>query len=274
MNRSTRQVIEDFRARREASIRSEYGWLSLAGLFWLNKGENTVGNGEEKHIQLPERAPARTGVFTMNDEGVTFTPQPGVNVRLNHAPLISTSPPLKTDASGQDFMHIGDVQMVMIERAGELAIRVWDPQSPVRLNFAGNVWYEPDERFRVRAKVEPFASPKRVTVLDSMGIERPGELHAALTFELDGQQHRLEAEERDDGTYYIIFRDATAGKTTYGAGRYLTSEVAKDGEVVVDFNVAYNPPCAFTKFATCPLPLPQNILPIRIEAGEKFSSPG
>lgn len=263
--------VADFRARREASIRSEYGWLSLAGLFWLHKGENTVGSGKENHILLPERAPASTGVFTLNDEGVTFTPQPDVNVRLNYAPLDSTSPKLKTDTSGQDFMHIGDVQMVMLERAGELAIRVWDPQSPVRQSFAGCEWYAPDESYRVRAKVERFAEPKTVMVVDSIGMERPGELHAALTFELHGELHRLEAEARDDGTYYIIFRDATAGKTTYGSGRYLTTEVAKDGQVIIDFNMAYNPPCAFTQFATCPLPLPENILPIAIEAGEKYS---
>jgi uncharacterized protein (DUF1684 family) len=265
-------TVADFRARREASIRSEYGWLSLAGLFWLREGENAVGSGHGSPILLPGRAPARAGVFTVSNGQVTYTPEPGFEVRLNYAPLTSISPTLKTDASGQDFMHIGDIQMVMIERAGELAIRVWDPQNPVRQNFAGCEWYPNNERFRVRAKVEQFAAPKTVMVVDSIGMERPGELHAALTFELGGAMHKLEAEARDDGTYYIIFRDATAGKTTYGSGRYLTTEVAKDGKVIIDFNVAYNPPCAFTDFATCPLPLPQNILPIAIEAGEKFAA--
>ncbi len=264
--------VADFRARREASIRSEYGWLSLAGLFWLKEGENAVGSGQGNPILLPGRAPARAGVYTLKDRQVTYAPEPGFEVRLNYAPLATTSPALKTDASGQDYIHIADVQMVMIERNGELAIRVWDPQSPVRQNFAGCEWYANDARYRVRAKVQPFAEPKTVMVVDSIGMERPGELHAALTFELDGKQHRLEAEARDDGTYYIIFRDATAGKTTYGSGRYLTTEVAKDGEVVIDFNVAYNPPCAFTEFATCPLPLPQNILPIAIDAGEKYTA--
>jgi uncharacterized protein (DUF1684 family) len=262
--------VADFRARREAAIRSEYGWLSLAGLYWLSEGENAVGSGASNPIRLPDRAPAHTGVFKLSKEGVTFTPAAGVSTRLNYAPLETTSPFLKPDSSGQDFMHIGDIQMVVIERAGKLAIRVWDPQNETRRNFAGCVWYAKDDRYRVRARVKSFAKPKSVTIVDSIGIERPGELNAALSFELDGKQHTLEAEARDDGSYYIIFRDATAGKTTYGSGRYLTSEVAKEGEVIIDFNIAYNPPCAFTEFATCPLPLPQNILPIAIEAGEKF----
>jgi uncharacterized protein (DUF1684 family) len=264
--------VADFRTRREASIRAEYGWLALAGLFWLSQGENTMGSGNGNPIRLPGRAPARAGVFTLSGGEVTLAPEPGFDVRLNDQSLTSTSRVLKPDASGEpDYIFVGDIRMMVIERAGDLAIRVWDPQSPVRQNFAGCDWYAPDESYRVRANVEPFASPKAVMVVDSMGMERPGELDAALTFELHGELHRLEAEARDDGTYYIIFRDATAGKTTYASGRYLTTEVAKDGEVIIDFNIAYNPPCAFTEFATCPLPLPENILPIAIEAGEKYS---
>jgi uncharacterized protein (DUF1684 family) len=264
--------VADFRTRREASIRSEYGWLALAGLFWLSQGENAIGSGHDNPVRLPGRAPARVGVFTLTDGEVTLTPEPSFDIRLNDQPLAATSRTLKPDASGKpDYIFVGDIRMMVIERAGELAIRVWDPQNPVRQNFAGCDWYAPDESYRVRAKVERFAKPKTVMVVDSIGMERPGELHAALTFERHGELHRLEAEARDDGTYYIIFRDATAGKTTYGSGRYLTTEVAKDGEVIIDFNIAYNPPCAFTEFATCPLPLPENILPIAIEAGEKYS---
>ena len=270
MDSATRQGIEDFRARREAGLRSEYGWLSLAGLFWLAKGENAAGSAPGSQVLLPERAPARTGIFALSDEGVTFTPEPGVVARWNYAPFTETRT-VKWDANSPDYILIGDIQMVVIERAGKLAIRVWDPQSPVRQNFAGCKWWEPRDEFRVHAKVERFAKPKTVMVVDSTGMERPGELHAALSFELGGKQHRLEAEARDDGTYYIIFRDTTAGKTTYGSGRYLTTEVAQDDEVIIDFNIAYNPPCAFTEFATCPLPLPQNILSIAIEAGEKYA---
>jgi hypothetical protein len=122
----------------------------------------------------------------------------------------------------------------------------------------------------VAAKIEAYPEPREFLIDDIVGIQRPVKMDAALVFEIGGKKYRLDAERQEDNSYDIIFKDQTAGKTTYGAGRYLTTEVAEGNTVVIDFNVAYNPPCAFTEFATCPLPLPQNILPIAIEAGEKI----
>ena len=118
--------------------------------------------------------------------------------------------------------------------------------------------------------IGPNGAGKTSTLRCIVGIQRPVTMHAALAFSLDGKEYRLDAERQDDNSYDLIFKDQTAGKTTYGAGRYLTTEVAEGNDVVIDFNVAYNPPCAFTEFATCPLPLPQNIVPMAIEAGEKI----
>lgn len=268
--------VYEFRYNREASLRREYGWLSLAGLFWLEEGENAVGSAAGRAIELPARAPANAGAFTLRENQVILTPTAEATLYVGDTLLTSVSNPLKVDASGEpDLIFIGDpntgdrIRMMIIDRAGNLAVRVWDPQSRVRRDFAGCVWYEPTDKFRVTAKIETYPEPREFMIDDIVGIQRPVKMHAALAFEIDGKEHRLDGERQEDGTYDLIFKDLTAGKITYGAGRYLTTEVAQGDSVVIDFNVAYNPPCAFTAFATCPLPLPQNILPVAIEAGEK-----
>ncbi len=273
-SKSDQKVLDDlntFRAKREASLRREYGWLSLAGLFWLQEGENTFGSAADNPVRLPPRAAAHAGSFTLRAGQVTVTPAEGVALRLNDTEFKGASAALKPDASVQpDFLFLGDLRLTVIERGGQPAIRVWDPQSAVRRDFSGCVWFEPDIRYRVSATVETYAKPKQVMIEDIVGITRPAEMHAALAFTLDGKQYRLDAELLEDGSYDLIFKDNTAGSGTYPAGRYLTSEVPQGGRVVIDFNYTYNPPCVFTEFATCPLPLPQNVLPVAIEAGEKY----
>lgn len=262
--------INDFRTLRESSLRREYGWLALAGLFWLSEGDNSSGSTAENPIRLPSRAPAEVGVFTLVEGEVSVKSAKGVAMRINDKSLGGMAK-LKPDTSGEsDFVFIDDIRIGVIERGGQLAIRVWDPQNPVRLNFAGCKWFKPDEDWRVRAQVETYPEPKAVMIDDIVGIQREAKMHAALAFDVGSQTFRLDAEHLEDDTYDLIFKDSTAGKSTYGAGRYLTTEVAEEETVVIDFNKAYNPPCAFTEFATCPLPPPQNILQVAIEAGEKI----
>jgi uncharacterized protein (DUF1684 family) len=263
--------LNDFRAKREASLRREYGWLSLAGLFWLAEGANPFGSAAENPIKLPDRAPALAGAFTLNAGKVTANSAPDVSIRINDTPLSGDVIELRPDVSGEpDFLFIDDIRMVVIERGGQLAIRVWDPQRESRQNFVGCKWFEPNNKFQVTAKVQAYPEPKNVIMDDIVGIQRRAVMHALLAFELDGQQYRLEAERLDDSSYDLTFKDSTAGKDTYGAGRYLTTEIAEGDKVVIDFNKAYNPPCAFTEFATCPLPQQQNILNVAIEAGEQI----
>jgi hypothetical protein len=263
--------VNDFRSTRESNLRREYGWLSLAGLFWLEEGENPMGSAAGNPIRLPERAPAKVGVFTLRNNEVIVSPAPNSQLRIRDQELAGPSDPLKVDTSGEpDYLFTDQIRMMVIERAGNLAIRVWDPQSRVRRDFPGCTWYEADARYRVTAKINTYSEPREFLIDDIVGIQRPVKMDAALVFEIDGKKYRLDAERQEDNSYDVIFKDLTAGKTTYGAGRYLTTHIAEGDTVVIDFNVAYNPPCAFTEFATCPLPLPQNILPIVIEAGEKI----
>jgi uncharacterized protein (DUF1684 family) len=263
--------LQDFRAKREASLRREYGWLSLAGLFWLAEGANPFGSAAENPIKLPDSAPALAGAFTLNAGKVTANSSPYVSIRINDTPLSGDGIELRPDVSGEpDFLFIDDIRMVVIERGGQLAIRIWDPQRESRRNFVGCKWFAPNDKFRVTAKVVAYPEPKKIILDDIVGIKRPGLMHAELAFELDGRQYQLEAERLEDNTYDLIFKDSTAGKNTYGAGRYLTTEIAEGEQVVIDFNKAYNPPCAFTEFATCPLPQQQNILDVAVEAGEQI----
>lgn len=263
--------VNDFRATRESNLRREYGWLSLAGLFWLKEGENPIGSAKSNPIRLPERAPAHAGIFTLHGTKVIVAPASGTALRIRDGELTGSSEPLNVDTSEEpDYLFLGDIRMMVIERAGNLAIRVWDPQSAVRRDFTGCVWYEPDARFCVTAKIEAYPEPRQFMIDDIVGIQRPVTMHAALAFQLEGKEYRLDAERQEDNSYDVIFKDQTADKITYSAGRYLTTKVAEGDHVLIDFNMAYNPPCAFTEFATCPLPLSQNILPVKIEAGEKI----
>jgi len=265
------KTVNDFRNTRQSNLQREYGWLSLAGLFWLEEGDNAFGSGANNTVRLPEPAPAQAGVFTLQDGHVSIKKAPDVSIRMNKDELGNIPTALKVDTSGEaDYLFIDEIRFMVIERAGNLAIRVWDPQSAVRHDFTGCVWYEPDARFCVTAKIEAYPEPRQFIIDDIIGIQRPVTMHAALAFQLEGKEFRVNAECQEDNSYDIIFKDQTADKTTYSAGRYLSTKVAEGDHVLIDFNMAYNPPCAFTEFATCPLPLPQNILPVKIEAGEKI----
>lgn len=267
-------ALQQWRARMERNLRAEYSWLALSGLFWLQQGENAVGSAPGSAVQLPARVPAHVGAFSLKGSRVSFQAAPGVDLKFNLGEPLPPNRPLKPDASGEpDLLFIGDLRLMLLERGDQFAIRVWDPQHPKRLNFDGRIWFAPHPAYRIPAVIQPYAPPKSVMIDDIIGIQRPAQMHAALSFELHGQPHRLDAELLDSGAYYVIFKDATAGQSTYPAGRYLVTAVAEGDQVVMDFNRAYNPPCAFTDFATCPLPLPQNIMHIPIEAGERFDQP-
>jgi uncharacterized protein (DUF1684 family) len=265
------EKLREWRRQAEASLRGEYSWLALAGLFWLEEGENLAGSGADCKMRLPDRAPKRTGRFRLESGKVSFRPEPNVVVRLNEDELEGESPALKVDASGTpDFLFWEDIRMAIIERAENWAVRIWDPQNVARRNFRGRTWFEPDASYRVEARIEKYEPPKAVVVDDVVGILRKGEMHASLHFLLNGQSLKLDAERLEDDSFYIIFRDPTAGESTYPAGRYLVTEPAEGDRAVIDFNRAYNPPCAFTEFATCPLPQAENVLPVPVRAGETY----
>ena len=262
-----RAGIEQWRARREASLKSDDGWLTVAGLFWLKHGINTVGTDAGNDIVLPAgSAPGKVGAFDMHDGIVSFQAAAGANPTVNGNP--ATAATLRPDSSDSpDVLHLNDLTMFVIERAGRYGIRLKDKNSEMRKEFTGLRFFRVKEEYRVRAKFVPYNPPKVVPVPNILGQIEQTPSPGYVEFTLKGHQVRLDPVTEGDSLFFI-FKDLTSGKETYPPGRFLNTEMPLNGEVILDFNKAYNPPCAFTPYATCPLPPDQNKLSIAIEAGE------
>ncbi len=267
------QQVEQWKSQRLASLKGEEGWLSLVGLFWLREGENRLGTDPQGEIVLPEgKAPRLAGVLRMSGDVVRLEAQPGAEI--THEGQAVSSLELRSDADGKPtVLNLGSLSFHLIKRGGRLGLRVRDTENPARVNFKGLEYYPTDERWRVEARFEPFNPPKSIPILNVLGMQEETPSPGALHFEVGGKPYRLDAlSEEGNSQLFIIFADETSGRETYGAGRYLyTDPPDAQGKVLLDFNKAYSPPCAFTEYATCPLPPQQNRLALRVEAGEKFS---
>jgi uncharacterized protein (DUF1684 family) len=240
--------ILKWRQEREASLKAEDGWLTLAGLSWFHEGANRFGKDPSCDIPLPD-GPAQAGVFEFHSGKVTLG---GREIKPN------VSEPI----------HIGRLSLSVIRRADKVGIRVRDPESEARRHFHGLESFPISEQYRITAQW--VAEPRDIPILNVIGQTSPSPSPGYAVFHLHGRELKLRPiiEEPGAKELFYIFRDQTAGKETYGAGRFFYSDMPHDGKVVLDFNKAYNPPCAFTPYATCPLP-PENRLAVRIEAGEK-----
>ncbi len=262
-----RAGIEEWRRRREAALTADDGWLTVVGLFWLKHGANSVGADPSSEVTLPAgSAPAKVGVFDLHDGLISFQAAPGVTVTVNGA--AATSAALKPDSSGSaDIVRLDDLTMFVIERGGRYGIRLKDKKSPLRKAYTGIKYFPPKEEYCVKAKFVPYNPPKTISVPNILGQVDQEPSPGYVVFSLNGQEYRLDPVV-EDGSLFFIFKDLTSGKETYPPGRFLNTPMPENGEVTLDFNKAYNPPCAFTPYATCPLPPDQNKLQVAIEAGE------
>jgi uncharacterized protein (DUF1684 family) len=261
--------INDWRARREAALRADDGWLTLVGLHWLREGPNTVGGRPTADVPLPEgSAPADVGTIELTGGVATFRPAPSGGTRINGAQ--ARPQPLRPQPGDYDVVTTGSVTFFVIKRGERYGVRVRDAGSPARRNFAGLHWYPVREHSRVTAEFVPHQSPTSIMIANVLGAVEPWPTPGKVVFTLDGREFTLHPvlDGADARELFFIFRDGTSGSDTYGGGRFLYAEMPKNGQVVLDFNKAESPPCAHTPFATCPLPPKENALPIRIEAGE------
>jgi uncharacterized protein (DUF1684 family) len=268
-----RSEIEAWQKKREASLTAEGGWLTVVGLTWLTPGAHRFGADAANEIILPaQAAPARAGRLVLEGKAVTVEVEPGAKVTLGGKPV--TRAVLHSDAAGAtpDVLALGSVTLQIIDRGGRLGVRVKDQNSAARRAFKGLRFYPIQADYRVRAHFVAHPSPVSLTVPSALGTSETMTSPGYVSFRLNGKIHRLDPVVEGDGKeLFFIFRDRTSGQSTYGAGRFLyAAPPGKDGAVVLDFNKAYSPPCAFTPYATCPLPPPQNRMPISIEAGERF----
>jgi uncharacterized protein (DUF1684 family) len=259
-----------WRANREAGLKRPRGWLAVSALSWLKEGKNTFGSDPTSDVVLPSRAAGRVGVLNRIGDAVSLIPGENVaGIRVGKA-TISAETILNTDQNGSaDRVSVGDLTFSVIKRGSRLGVRLWDPQATARRNFTGLNWFPVDPKLRVEATFVPYDPPRRITILNIIGDRESNVSPGYVTFSLGGKFHRLEAQDGGNGELFLNFIDKTTGKTTYPAGRFLDTPAPKDGKVVIDFNRAYNPPCAFTAYATCPLPPAANRLSVAITAGEK-----
>jgi hypothetical protein len=263
--------INQWHAQRIERLKKPDSWLSLAGLFWLKEGQNTIGSAEDNDVVFPNDAPSRIGIVTIRDSIINFAVEPGVTVLVNDSAVQTLR--LQSDADGNPTkLQVGHYQWYIIKRDNRYAIRLKNFNHPNFSTFNGIDRFPVDKKWRVKAKFIPYNPPKELSIASVLGTEEKEICYGALEFEIDGKTFRIDPiGDMDDDEWFIIFGDATNGNTTYGAGRYIyIPKPDENGITYIDFNKAYNPPCVFTEFATCPLPPPQNKLPIEVTAGEKI----
>jgi uncharacterized protein (DUF1684 family) len=253
----------------DANIRRENSWLALAGLFWLRKGDNIIGSKPDCDILLPARAPERLGTFEFDGNNVTLNVEANMPAEVNG---MATKTAL-LDADQEDvpsFITFNDMRMVVVRRSKGVGIRLWDNTREQRHTFPTREWYPVKEELRVPATFIRYDTPKIVKMPDILGAILDERMEGYVTFNLNGQKHELVVSELPDHRLNIIFMDLTNGDPTYPSGRYHYTDAHDNGKVFIDFNKAYNPPCAFTDYATCTFPPQENHLKVKIEAGEIY----
>ena len=263
--------IEEYRSNLEQRLRAPDGWLTLAGLHWLHNGTNSVGSAVNSTVILPPyTAPQEVGHFYLENGQVYFQACEEVEVHLDGT-SVNGKHPLQSDINhNPSILTLGDLTFFVIQRGERIGVRVKQVSHPNRLNFKGRVWWPIDNLYRVKAAIKRYDPPKFVEIPDVIGGINETVMDCALEFILNGQTYSLDAETLPNGKFYVIFHDQSCGKGSYPAGRFLKTEDPQSGSVIIDFNKAYNPPCAFTPFATCPLPPRQNYLDTTIQAGERY----
>jgi len=263
---SEQERISTWRKARFTELTADDGWLTLVGLHWLHDGVNYAGRAAGTDLPLPRDAPAMLGTFTLVGGRVTFLASEGATVTVDGKPF--TNGELTLDKT---VLASGSLRMLAIQRGPRIGLRVRDLANPARQEFKGVETFPIDEAARVEARFEPFNPRKQVPIVNVLGdvIDTPSP--GRLIFKLHDAEYAVDAliDDPAEPDLFVIFRDRTNGGSTYPAGRYLHVPLPVGGKTTIDFNQAYNPPCAFTVFATCPLPPKQNWLKTAVEAGEK-----
>jgi uncharacterized protein len=263
-----RRELGQWRAEHQKKLAADDGWLTVVGLDWLKEGDNRVGSDPSSDVSLPPHsAPRQVAIISLHAGKAVLHPLPGVPLSLNGKAAAETT--LRED---DDILAINRLNFYLIRRGDRAGIRLKDNDAATRKHFQGLAWYPADPAWRIQAKYTAWDKPHSLVFHNTIGQEEKEPSPGYVTFQKDGREFRLEPM-LDDGELFFVLRDETSGKTTYGASRFLyanpPANAARNGMVWLDFNKAENPPCAFTAYATCPLPPPQNRLALAIKAGEK-----
>jgi uncharacterized protein (DUF1684 family) len=258
---------EVWRAKHEADYRRE--WVTIAGLHFLEPGSHSAGSASSNAIVLPLPAPPVLGRFVLEGDAVRFEPDARATVSLNGKPMTAPATLVDDGASKADELAVGDIRIV-VHRSGERkSLRVWDPDGELARGFLGFSWFPIQMDYRVTGRFIPDSTPREMQVVNTFGDLDTFKTEGVVEFTMRGQTIRLRPFTTRPKRFYFVFRDASGGQETYAAARFLYSDLRDDGTTVLDFNQAYNPPCAFNPFTTCPIPLPENRLGVKILAGER-----
>ena len=260
-------AVRQWRAKHETDYRRNF--VSIAGLHPLKEGVNTAGSAKSNDIVLPAPTPARIGRFILTGTKVRFEPEAGAGIQLRGKPVTASIDVRDDRTSETDELTIGDVRMVVHVSGEERGLRVRDPNGPLAKGFKGFTWFEIDPKYRVTGRLIRDAQPQKLKVVNTYGDIDEYTSEGVVEFQLAGKTLHLRPFTTRPNRFYFVFRDASSGKETYETARFLYSDLKEDGTTVLDFNMAYNPPCAFNPYTTCPIPLKENRLPVKILAGEK-----
>jgi hypothetical protein len=259
--------VQAFRDKHESDYRRD--WVSIAGLHFLEPGTQTVGSGPDNDIVVTAGLPATIGKLVVKGDSVRYEPAAGVSATIKGQPV---NGPVTLKESGKppgDEMIIGDVRLVIHLSGERLSLRVRDPNGPLARDFRGFTWFPIDPQYKVTGRFIPDAEPKKMAVLNTFNDMDTYATEGVVEFTLQGQTLRIRPFTTRPKRFYIVFRDASSGHETYETARFLYADLQDDGTTVLDFNEAYNPPCSFNPYTTCPIPLKENNLPVKILAGEK-----
>ena len=270
----------DWRAQHAAELQKPDGWLALAGLEWLEPGDNSFGSAKDNKIHLPSSGPAHMGVLHLDGETITLNPPAGgfpAGFLIDGKPVQAQA--LHTDPDhdkNNPHLTIGTLNMYVIQRGERFALRIKDAKSAALTGFHGLKWYGPNEAYRVTAHWTPYSPHKTFTIATLIGTSYPAQIPGGAEFTLHGKTYQLDPilEDPAAAKLFFVLRDTTSATKTYGACRFLYTGfpdqgLDKSGQLVLDFNRLENPPCAYTPYATCPLPPKQNRLPIPLPVGEQ-----
>ncbi len=260
--------MQSWQQKRIQALKDQNGWINLTGLFWLKPGKNSFGSAPTNDfVYQHKNMPSKAGYFLWENQQVYWVSNSGISIKINDS-LITKALVFEEGKNQASLMALGSLRWNIIQREEKIGVRLRDLASPLLNSFKGTERFALDSNLKLIAHLEP-AQQNKLLIANVLGQISPLASPGKLVFNIKGTTYTLDALEEGD-ELFILFGDATSGKETYPAGRFLyANKPDANGNTILDFNKAFNPPCAFTKFATCPLPPKQNILPIAIKAGEK-----
>ena len=259
--------VEEWRAKHESDYRRD--WVTVAGLHFLKPGVNTAGSAASNDIVVSPNVPATIGRFVLDGQRVRFEPQPGVPILLKDRPVTSAIELKDDDAPDADELVVNNVRLVIHLSGDKRSLRVRDPDGEQARSFQGFRWFPVDAKYRVGGRFIRDAQASTRQVVNTLGDLDSYTTEGVIEFTLLGKKMAVRPFTTRPKRFYIVFKDESSGKETYDTARFLYADLADDGTTVLDFNEAYNPPCSFNPFTTCPIPLKENRLPVKILAGER-----